>query len=108
MNNHEISSITKILGLVPKKEYTSTEGLRYGRLMIMADQDFDGSHIKGLILNLVCHWWPSLFKLEGFMTEFVTPIVKATRRNTVHQFFTMPEYEAWKEQNNGGKGWQTK
>jgi len=76
--------------------------------MVMADQDYDGSHIKGLILNLVQHWWPSLFKLPGFMMEFVTPTVKATRRGNSQTFFTMHEYEKWKEQTNNGKGWSIK
>ena len=76
MANAEISAIAKILGIEPKKQYTSTHGMRYGHIMIMTDQDYDGSHIKGLILNLIQHWWPSLFKLPGFLLEFVTPIVK--------------------------------
>jgi hypothetical protein len=48
-------------------EYTDTKSLRYGRLMIMTDQDHDGSHIKGLLINLLHHFWPSLLKLRGFL-----------------------------------------
>lgn len=44
--------------------------------MIMADQDHDGSHIKGLILNFLDHFYPSLLKLKEFVVEFVTPIVR--------------------------------
>lgn len=44
--------------------------------MIMTDQDHDGSHIKGLLINLLHHFWPSLLKLKGFLQEFITPIVK--------------------------------
>ena len=39
-------------------------------------QDHDGSHIKGLIINLLHHIWPGLLQIDGFLTEFVTPIVK--------------------------------
>eukprot|EP00913_Durusdinium_trenchii_P024115 g22648.t1 len=126
MSNAEIANITKIIGLEPKKEYHSANSLRYGSIMVMTDQDYDGSHIKGLILNFIQHWWPSLFRLPGFMTEFVTPIVggkaiegfvsftfassqvKATRRGSTQQFFTMQEYEQWKAQNHNGRGWHLK
>ena len=51
MENYELSSIVKIVGLAFGKTYTDTESLRYSSIMIMADQDIDGSHIKGLLLN---------------------------------------------------------
>jgi DNA topoisomerase-2 len=38
MKNEEIQNIKKIMGLQHGKEYTTTASLRYGRLMIMADQ----------------------------------------------------------------------
>ena len=53
-------------------EYSDTRSLRYGHLMIMTDQDHDGSHIKGLLINLLHHFWPSLLKLEGFLQVFYT------------------------------------
>ncbi len=56
--------------------YDSTKQLRYGHLMIMTDQDHDGSHIKGLIMNFLHHFYPSLLKVNGFLLEFITPIVK--------------------------------
>jgi len=56
--------------------YDSTKQLRYGHLMIMTDQDHDGSHIKGLIMNFLHHFYPSLLKIKGFLLEFITPIVK--------------------------------
>ena len=54
--------------------------LRYGHLMIMTDQDHDGSHIKGLIMNFLHHFYPSLLKVPGFLVEFITPIIKVTSR----------------------------
>jgi DNA gyrase/topoisomerase IV subunit B len=38
MENAEIQNIKKILGLQQDREYDSTNGLRYGHLMIMTDQ----------------------------------------------------------------------
>eukprot|EP00418_Pyrodinium_bahamense_P030066 CAMPEP_0179152694 /NCGR_PEP_ID=MMETSP0796-20121207/74211_1 /TAXON_ID=73915 /ORGANISM="Pyrodinium bahamense, Strain pbaha01" /LENGTH=1246 /DNA_ID=CAMNT_0020853911 /DNA_START=22 /DNA_END=3762 /DNA_ORIENTATION=- len=108
MNNQEIQNIIKIMGLDQKKTYDSVKGLRYGSLMIMADQDFDGSHIKGLLINMIQHWWPSLFKMDGFLKEFTTPIVKVSKGPQEIQFFSMQDYEKWKEDNRNGKGWATK
>jgi len=76
MDNQEITHIKKILGLQHGKEYESAKGLRYGHLMIMADQDHDGSHIKGLLINFLDHFFPSLLRVPGFLLEFITPIVK--------------------------------
>ena len=109
MKNEEIQNVMKIMGLdIRDKDRADTKGLRYGSVMIMADQDFDGSHIKGLFLNLLEHWFPNLLKLPGFVREFITPIVKVSRGDVKKSFFTVGEYEAWKALNNNGKGWNMK
>lgn len=60
------------------QQYDSVKQLRYGHLMIMTDQDHDGSHIKGLIMNFFHTFYPSLLQLPGFLLEFITPIVKVS------------------------------
>lgn len=40
-------------------------------------------------------------KLEGFIKEFVTPIIKVTKGpQTIQSFFTIPEYEHWATDRN--------
>ncbi|KAI5306470.1 hypothetical protein KEM56_000756 [Ascosphaera pollenicola] len=111
--NAEIQNIKNFLGLQHKKEYTDTKGLRYGHLMIMTDQDHDGSHIKGLLINYFQVAFPSLLKIPQFLLEFITPIVRVWKgdpKNPTHvqNFFTMPEYESWKKAHVNEKGWQKK
>ncbi|KAF2725762.1 DNA topoisomerase II, partial [Polychaeton citri CBS 116435] len=111
--NQEIQNIKKFMGLQHKKDYTDTKSLRYGHLMIMTDQDHDGSHIKGLLINFLQVQFPSLLKLPGFLLEFITPIIKVWKGDPKHpkakrDFFTMPEYESWKEETGNQKGWEHK
>jgi len=104
MNNEEISNIINIVGLQHAKNYEDVSGLRYGHIMIMADQDHDGSHIKGLVINFIHHFWPSLLKMPGFLVEFITPIVKVFKKNqkkAFKSFYTLPEFLKWREENQG-------
>jgi len=106
--NKEITALKKIIGLQAGKVYEDVNSLRYGSVMIMTDQDHDGSHIKGLLINFFQFFWPSLLKIDGFLKEFITPIVKVSKGKASLSFYTLPEYETWKEENNNGKGWSTK
>jgi len=110
MSNDEIKNIVDIMGLKFGMIYDedTVKTLRYGHLMIMADQDHDGSHIKGLVINFMHHFWPSLLNLSGFLQQFITPIVKVTKGKRAKTFFTLPEYDNWKEENNDAKGWNIK
>ena len=103
--NKEFNDLKKILGLQQGKVYTSLSELRYGRLMIMTDADNDGSHIKGLILNMIHYFWPSLLKLN-FVVSMVTPIIKATKGSETKSFYTDSTFRHW--YGNGKQGWKIK
>jgi len=81
------------MGLYIGKVYTDVNELRYGSIMIMTDQDHDGPHIKGLIINFIHHFWPSLLKIRGFLREFITPIIKASKGRDSKSFFTLADYQ---------------
>uniref|UniRef100_A0A4W5NVE0 DNA topoisomerase 2 n=1 Tax=Hucho hucho TaxID=62062 RepID=A0A4W5NVE0_9TELE len=110
MENAEINNIIKIVGLQYKKSYEDPESLRslrYGKIMIMTDQDQDGSHIKGLLINFFHHNWPSLLK-HTFLEEFITPIVKVNKNKQEHAFYSIPEFDEWKKETVNFKTWHIK
>jgi DNA gyrase/topoisomerase IV subunit B len=68
----------------------------------------DGSHIKGLLINLFKTKWPSLLELDGFITSLLTPVIKAKKGKTIKSFYSMPQFENWAKNNNDAKGWNIK
>jgi len=115
--NKEIAEIKKILGLETGKQYKTIEdvhkNLRYGKVLFMTDQDTDGSHIKGLGVNLFQSEWPSLTEIPMFIGFMNTPILKARKGDKELMFYNEGEYEQWKEQqenasHNEVKGWKIK
>lgn len=97
-NNAEIINLKKILGLKQGMDYSTQEArntLRYGHVMIMTDQDPDGSHIKGLLINLFDTYWNGLARSNRFLDFFITPIVRCTQARNMVTFYTIPEYKKW-------------
>lgn len=103
----EIAELKKIIGLVSGKKYTDTSSLRYGSVLIMTDQDYDGSHIRGLLINLFHELWHELVAIPGFLTYMATPIVKAWKGKEVRNFYSQYEYEQWRK-GEGNTGWTIK
>ena len=97
--NKEITELKQILGLEIGQVYTSDtvkSRLRYGKVVFMTDQDLDGSHIKGLGINLFDSEWSSLLEIEGFIGFMNTPILKAKKGLKELTFYTDGEYTEWK------------
>ena len=125
--NAEVKALCSILGLDFEKTYASQKErkeLRYGHVMLMTDQDNDGSHIKGLMMNFFRHFWPELLKppsgidqgddFDGkpFLSSFITPLMKVTKgKKQSHSFYSMAEYNEWRESlqdENEIKRWNVK
>lgn len=114
--NAEITALKQIIGLQHKKHYNTEniKNLRYGHIMIMTDQDQDGSHIKGLIINFLESSFPGLIEIPGFLLEFITPIVKVSVKgigrgaDQVIPFYSMPEFEKWRDDEGATVRWKLK
>jgi DNA topoisomerase-2 len=65
----------------------------------------DGSHIKGLGINLFQSEWPTLTHIPGFIGFMNTPILKARKGQQERLFYNEGEFEAWKSGGaNGASG----
>ena len=111
-DNAEINNLVKIMGLKfgiknKSKEETINE-LRYGRIMIFTDADVDGSHIKGLLMNLFSVFWPELLEIPGFIISLATPILKAIKGKEQLEFYTMTEFNTWKNAIDNLRPWEIK
>lgn len=110
VSNEEFINLQKILGLTVNKVYTeeNVNELRYGHVLLMMDADVDGSHIKGLFINMMDYYWPSLLKIKGFVKMFVTPVVKVTKGKQIISFNTLDDYKKWRDSTKDLNTWQIK
>jgi DNA topoisomerase-2 len=96
--NEEIANFIKIMGLQLDKTYAdpaTSPRLRYGYILMCTDSDADGSHIRGLIINLIHHLWPALARRPGFLRYMNTPLLKAIKGKQRISFYNRGEYDQW-------------
>lgn len=110
--NEEMSNLKKILGLEQGRQYLTQQDiakhLRYGKVMIMTDQDVDGSHIKGLFMNWIDSQWKELMELD-FVTAMITPIIKVKKKSKERSFYSEGQYLEWRASTEGSEsGWNAK
>jgi DNA topoisomerase-2 len=92
--NNEIKSILKITGLKIGVPVKSVKDLRFGKIVVLSDQDLDGFHVRGLLENFFAYFWPELFEL-GIIYFMNTPLVIATVKGVEKEFGTDEDYEEW-------------
>ncbi len=98
-----INSMGLQFGVDYSTEY-ARKSLRYNLIRICTDQDTDGFHIQVLFILLIHTYWPSLLE-EELVTILASPLVRVINKSngTKKAFFSMEEYELWRQDNQ--KGW---
>lgn len=84
LKNKEIIGTIRALGLEYGADYTDLKQrnkLRYGQIYMMSDSDNDGSHVTGLVLNLIHTLFPSLLDTNDFFHFLRVPIVKISMKH---------------------------
>lgn len=92
--NEEFKNLMSIIGLQIGEKVESISQIRYGKIVILTDNDLDGFSITGQLINMFYTFWPELFEL-GIMYRFVTPYVKVFLKDETLCFFTDKDFKKW-------------
>jgi DNA topoisomerase-2 len=103
-SNEVITNLIKIIGLKYDVDYNldkNYETLRHGKVLIVVDQDTDGTHIMGLFTNFIEHLFPSLLKRkEPFLVSLQTPLVRVyVSKNKELLFYDTREFQKYMDSN---------
>ena len=97
LQNKEISGMIDAFGLEVKdgKVILDEAKLRYGKIIITADADVDGSHIRILFLTFIWKFCPELIE-KGYIYAAVPPLYKATMGTQIKYLKDDAELEAFR------------
>lgn len=90
--NKEIKSMVIALGTAIAESFDLTK-LRYHKIIIMADADVDGSHIRTLFLTLFYRYFPELIK-GGHIYAAVPPLYMISKGKEVRYAYREQEKDA--------------
>lgn len=97
--NTIITNLIRALNLRVGVDYTDDavfSTLNYGRVIILVDQDYDGFHIGGLILNFFHTLYPSVMRRKTpYLVSMMTPIAKVFLPNETLQFYDQRKYDKY-------------
>ena len=98
--NDKLTPVITALGAGLGNEF-DVEKLRYHKIIIMADADVDGSHIRTLLLTFFFRFMRPLIE-NGFVYAAVPPLYKLTRGKTTRVAFSDEERDAISAEMRGG------
>ena len=90
--NDKLQPVITALGAGIGDEFDLSK-LRYHKIIIMADADVDGAHIRTLLLTFFFRFMRPLVE-EGYVYSAVPPLFKLTRGKTVRLAFSEEERDA--------------
>ncbi|MGW3997982.1 DNA gyrase/topoisomerase IV subunit B [Amycolatopsis sp. NPDC004772] len=94
LKNAEIASIVQVLGAGTGRTFDLTT-MRYGRVILMADADVDGSHIRTLLITLFAKYMRPVIE-DGRLYAAMPPLHKLVtkgRNPETHFTYTQQEME---------------
>lgn len=96
--NDEFERIRTIMGL-KYGEKADPKKLNFGKIVVASDADEFGKSICGLIINLFYRLWPELIE-QGMLYRLVTPMVVAGSKTSEKEFFSLEDFEEWRNSND--------
>ncbi|HET9519099.1 MAG TPA: DNA topoisomerase IV subunit B [Actinoplanes sp.] len=92
LDNAECSAIVQVLGAGSGRTF-DLSALRYGRILIMADADVDGSHIRTLLITLFAKYMRPVIE-DGRLFAAMPPLHKITTKGrNPETFYTYTQHE---------------
>ena len=98
--NDKLQPVIVALGAGIGDEFDPSK-LRYHKVIIMADADVDGSHIRTLLLTFFFRFMRPLIE-QGYVYSAVPPLYKLTRGKTTRVAFSDEERDAVSAEMRGG------
>ena len=92
-NNEKLLPVVKALGTGIGEDFDITK-LRYGRIVVMADADVDGAHIRTLLLTFFFRFMRPLIE-QGHVYLAQPPLFKVFKGKQVRYAFSDEERDAY-------------
>lgn len=92
MANEEFKNLCTIHGGAVPGQPLDTK--RYPFTLIATDADDDGIHIRGLLINLYCTYWPEYVR-QGRLKLLRTPFLRLWAGKEMYEFMNQDEYNAF-------------